>query len=272
MPASIVNDIETGDEPIDGIVIAHFDHGIREDSAADARFVEELAKSYGLPFVTKREELGAQASEELARHHRHAFLREQAEKHNAVIATAHHIDDVVETIAINQIRGTGWRGLAVFGSKVIKRPLIELTKSDIYEYALMHHLEWVEDSTNNENKYLRNRVRRSLPSSLFTLKKQHLTKLWQAQLKLADAVDEETSALLLPSHEYSRYFMTHIETGAGTELLRAMVKQVTDQVPTRPQAERGLLAIKTAQPGAKFELGDGVTLVFTRTSFVVKTL
>jgi tRNA(Ile)-lysidine synthase len=57
------------------LIVAHFDHGIRDDSADDARFVKGVAASYGLPFVMKREVLGAQASEERARHQRYAFLR-----------------------------------------------------------------------------------------------------------------------------------------------------------------------------------------------------
>jgi tRNA(Ile)-lysidine synthase len=55
------------------LVVAHFDHGIREDSAEDARFVKGLAEHYGLPFVMKREELGKTAGEEQARTRRYAF-------------------------------------------------------------------------------------------------------------------------------------------------------------------------------------------------------
>ena len=125
------------------IVVAHFDHGIREDSYEDARFVAGLAKQYGFPFVVKREELGAQASEALARERRYAFLYEQAEMFHGQIVTAHHADDVLETIAINITRGTGWRGLAVFSSTDIIRPLLGFTKTLLRHYALDHRLEWV---------------------------------------------------------------------------------------------------------------------------------
>src|SRR3989344_5293986 len=89
------------------LVVAHFDHGIRVDSDADARFVWELAKKYELSFEVRREELGDAASENTARSHRYAFLRDIAKKYSATIVTAHHADDVVETIAINLTRGTG---------------------------------------------------------------------------------------------------------------------------------------------------------------------
>ena len=75
------------------LVVAHFDHGIRDYSVADAQFVKELADSYGLPFESRREKLGKQASEDLARSRRYAFLRSVADKHQAKIMTAHHADD-----------------------------------------------------------------------------------------------------------------------------------------------------------------------------------
>src|SRR5690606_16183672 len=82
------------------LVVAHFDHGIRKESFLDAQFVERLSKKYGVPFETRREELGKYASEELARERRYAFLREMAAKHDATIVTAHHMNDIAETIAI----------------------------------------------------------------------------------------------------------------------------------------------------------------------------
>src|SRR5690606_32014455 len=92
----------------EGLVVAHFDHGIRTDSSADARFVEALAASYGIKFESRREELGSSASEAWARERRYHFLREVADSHQAVLVTAHHGDDLIETIAINLSRGTGW--------------------------------------------------------------------------------------------------------------------------------------------------------------------
>src|SRR5690349_2987705 len=74
------------------LLIAHFDHGIREESGEDARFVEGLARYYSLPFFTKREELGEKASESIARERRYAFLRELVKEHRATIVTAHHAD------------------------------------------------------------------------------------------------------------------------------------------------------------------------------------
>lgn len=252
------------------LVVAHFNHGIRTDSAADARFVKALAEKYDKEFVSKRGALGANASEEQARKARYDFLFAEAAGRGAVIVTAHHLDDVIETIAINTIRGTGWRGLAVLERLGVVRPLLERTKDEIYDYALAHRLEWVEDSTNASSKYLRNRVRRRTRSFLIA-KKLQLQQLRNKQCELKKQIDQEI-ARVLPSPVYSRYFFTTIEPLVAYELLRAAVVQKTGTGPTRPQLGRALLAIKTAKPGAAHDLGGGMRLVFTLRTFVVETL
>ena len=77
-----------------------------------------------------------------------------------VVCTAHHADDVIESIAINASQGTGWRGLAVMGRGYL-RPLINLTKSEIYDYAKEHDLNGVK-ITLIVNQYLRNRLRQKM--------------------------------------------------------------------------------------------------------------
>lgn len=251
------------------LVIAHFDHGIRSDSAEDARFVRGLAAQYGLPYVQRREELGAHASEELARSRRYLFLGEEALAREATIATAHHQDDIVETVAINLIRGTGWRGLAVLNSRHIARPLLDWSKEEIRNYALEKRLEWVEDSTNATDAYLRNRVRNALKTSLSEQLKRRLLEQWGKQCDVRQAIEEEVSAFTSPGAQ-SRYFFTQVDSAVAEELLRALVMLYTNQSPTRPQVSRALLAVKTARPGTAFRLG-GVWLRFSQKTFSIST-
>ena len=250
------------------LVVAHFDHGIREDSAADARFVGELAKRYGLSFVTKREELGKDASEDLARSRRYAFLRDEAAKRNLRLVTAHHSDDVIETIAINIQRGTGWRGLAVLAASDITRPQLATTKDEVYDYALKHRLEWVEDSTNASDTYLRNRIRR-LTSLLLTAQKKQLSGLRNRQVMLAHEIAEEAERFIR-GDEHSRYFFTQLDFMTASELLNMLIKHKKSTGLTRPQLERALMAIKTARPGSTHQAGEGIHLLFTQRSFIVK--
>jgi tRNA(Ile)-lysidine synthetase-like protein len=252
------------------LVVAHFDHGIREDSADDARFVEGLAKHYGVPFVTRREELGQKAGEEQARTRRYAFLRGEAERRDARLVTAHHADDVVETIAINILRGTGWRGLAVLDAEDITRPLLTKTKIELRDYALAHRLEWVEDSTNGGNAYLRNRLRRKITASLPYEDKRSLLNAWQRQLRLKHEIAAELEAIT-QGYAESRYFLTHIGLAEALELVRCIIRKKSGIGITRPQAERTLIAIKTAKPRTSFDVAEGVVLEFTPRTFIVKT-
>ena len=253
------------------LVVAHFDHGIRDDSADDAAFVEGLARRYGLPFYSKREELGKNASESEARSRRYRFLEDIAREHQGTIVTAHHADDIIETIAINLTRGTGWRGLAVLNREDIERPLLSLTKHEIRMYALANRLEWVEDSTNQTDTYLRNRIRARIGRELNHSKRHVLTELWKRQRELKKEISHELSRHIKEDATYDRYFFIQADAVAATEVLRYIIWHHSATAPTRPQAERALVAVKTAKPGTRFELGGSVTLRFTERSLIVET-
>lgn len=246
------------------LIVAHFDHGIRKESAEDAEFVKNLSEKYGLPFETRREELGAGASEELARTRRYEFLRSVAKKYNATLTTAHHMDDVVESIAINIIRGTGWRGLAVMDADDIDRPLVMMAKKEIIDYANKNNLDWREDVTNQSEEYLRNRIRKKA-SQLNKDTKMQLMALWVSQKDIRRKIDIET-AQIMKEVGYNRHFFINQDKTPALELIRC----TTQARLTRPQMIKALHAIKTAMPGKKIEAGGGVRLVFTTRNFKVE--
>lgn len=254
------------------LIVAHFDHGIRPDSAADARFVQALALRYGLLFVSRREELGPQASEDTARRRRYHFLRQVAEWHNGMIATAHHCDDVIESIAINLIRGTGWRGLAVLDSPHIVRPLLGRPKAALYRYALANRLEWVEDSTNSETTYLRNRLRKRIGQQLNGGDIEAVWRTWQHQVILKGAIGVELERVTAEVGSHSRYRIIMVDSVVGSELLRYVIARSNRPTPTRPQLTLALLAVKTARPGVVHQVGDGTQLRFTKRTFIVETI
>jgi tRNA(Ile)-lysidine synthase len=254
------------------LIVAHFDHGIRPDSAADARFVQALAASYNVPFVGQREELGAGASEERARTRRYEFLRQVAHQHDATLVTAHHADDVVETIAINLQRGTGWRGLAVLNAPDIVRPLLHVSKQALRQYATDNRLEWVEDSTNATLAYLRNRLRGQIQQKLDLVAQKTLQMLRDQQVVIKTTIDAETARFVRSDATYERYLLTHSDSVVASELLQAMIRATGAAGLTRPRSERALLAIKTSKPGARYECGGGVTLRFTTRTFIVETI
>jgi tRNA(Ile)-lysidine synthetase-like protein len=150
------------------LTVAHFDHGIRNDSAYDRQLVQQLAQKYKLPFVYQEGHLGAHASEDLARRARYDFLQSVQKAVNAqAIITAHHQDDVVETAIINMLRGTGRKGITALKShRHLVRPLLAIPKSQIHAYAKEQGLVWREDSTNQDTTLLRNYIRKVIMPKL----------------------------------------------------------------------------------------------------------
>lgn len=243
------------------LVVAHFDHGIRPDSHKDATLVADAAKRYGLRFESTREELGETASEALARDRRYNFLRSVAKKHGAAIVTAHHLDDLVETVAINITRGTGWRGVAVFDSSIV-RPLLDIDKATLLAYAKANGITWSEDETNSSTLYLRNRVRQKT-HTITTDEKRQLRALHAHQRVLKRSIESEVVQLVGDGPNYSRYLLTHMSIPAALECLRV----ITQAKLTRPQLARLLNAIKVSKAGSGFEAGNGVRVHFTTRQF-----
>lgn len=253
-------------------VVAHFDHGIRAESADDAVFVGDRAKYYGLPYETARVELGEHASEETARTERYKFLQSCRKKYNAsAIITAHHQDDMIETVVFNLGRGTGWRGLASLDSGGdILRPLLSKTKHDLLDHAHKHKLNWVEDVTNNDTNYARNSIRHTLIPQIHARDHQAKSKLHtiiSATKTLKTDINHEVAALVAPtklttdSFVVSRYKLIMWPRSVSLEVVRHIVLMLDPHWhPSTRQLERILLFCKAARPGAVFELAKAVKL------------
>ncbi len=187
-----------------------------------------------------------------------------------MIVTAHHADDIIETIAINIRRGTGWRGLAVLDTPTVIRPLLHRSKIDIRNYALARRLEWVEDSTNAGDQYLRNRLRRTITARLPGETKSQLLELRREQLEIKKVIGAQVRKFVSIDGAFSR-FLTQVDADSASEILREMIVSRGGETPTRPQMERALLAIKTARAGTVLQIGAHVTLEFSERTFFVQT-
>lgn len=178
------------DEP-ENIVVAHFNHGTRKSADLDEQFVFSRCKELKVPFETMKIMLGEGVSEELARQKRYDFLYHVANKYDGEIYTAHHLDDLIESIAINLIRGTGWRGLTPFSDNRIHRPFIEMKfyKTDILRFAADNKVLFREDPTNATDDYLRNRVRSKL-LIMPRAEKERLIDLYEKQTIIRHEIEE----------------------------------------------------------------------------------
>ncbi|HEU0266521.1 MAG TPA: tRNA lysidine(34) synthetase TilS [Candidatus Saccharimonadaceae bacterium] len=242
------------------LVVAHFEHGIRgEESLEDQKFVKNLADKYGLEFVTTNAHLGVNVSEAEARAARYTFLRREAKQRGAMIVTAHHADDLVETVAINLTRGTGWRGVAVLDSDVV-RPLLGMTKREIIMYAHQSHLEWREDSTNMTDAYLRNRIRKSLAATSDDVKWQ-VCALRAQQITLKREIDAILADYVAGRTYIDRQRFTTIGPVVADELIRAWCISRFGVAPARPARSRIFEAIATYQPGKVHQSTDGIDIL-----------
>ena len=153
-------------------VLAHCNFHLRgEESDGDERFVRAYAERNGLTLYVKQfDTLNYSKEHKLsiemaARELRYAWFEELRQQLNYdYIAVAHHADDQLETFFINLLRGAGIRGLKGM-QKVnghIIRPLLDMPRSEIQQYAEEHHLQWREDHTNAETQFLRNKIRHEL--------------------------------------------------------------------------------------------------------------
>ena len=150
------------------IVCAHVNHNLREESFEEYEFVKKYCKDNNVIFegtVLDKIEKGNLESE--FRSKRYEFFDSIVKKYDAkYLLTAHHGDDLTETVLMRIVRGSSLEGYSGFdvvsdrNNYKILRPLVYLTKDQIYEYAKENNIEYREDKTNKSDKYTRNRYRK----------------------------------------------------------------------------------------------------------------
>ncbi|HVD59852.1 MAG TPA: tRNA lysidine(34) synthetase TilS [Gemmatimonadaceae bacterium] len=185
-------------------LVASFDHatGVAARRALD--LVRRRANQLDIPFVAGRADKAA-TSEHEWRVARWAFLREQASIIGAPIATAHTLDDQIETVFMRILRDAGPRGLAaLYAETEIIRPFLSLRRTDIARYAEENHVAFADDPTNAMRNHLRNRVRHDLlpaisrirpafPSQLLSIARKSAE--WRMRMtQIADSIEIERRA------------------------------------------------------------------------------
>lgn len=185
--------------------VVHCNFKLRKDASDnDEAFVRSLALQWQVPFFTRSFSTASFAEQEgvsiqmAARELRYQYFEEVAGEHGySKIATAHHIDDAFETLLLNLVHGTGFRGLAgilpVRGNFV--RPMLAFSRTEIEELARTTGIEWREDASNKKDDYQRNKVRHHVlpvlselnPAFSATLK-DTFERLWMMQSHLERAV------------------------------------------------------------------------------------
>ena len=250
------------------LVVAHFNHGIRADAEKDEKLVRQAAESYGLAFEAGYGELGPGASEEKARKARYDFLNKTKRKyHAAAIITAHHQDDLVETAIINLLRGTGRRGLtAISDNPDIIRPLLSVPKSKLVDYAKKNDLKWRDDPSNQDERFLRNFVRRRMIPKLSAAQRRSFLKELSKLAAGNRLIHQEIANLsqnIVHNRSVNRSAFTALPNEIAAEVLIYFLRQNAIRDFDKKAIERLTVVIKTAKPGSKHDVIRGVTLKLT---------
>lgn len=194
--------------------VVHIHHGIRgKDADNDAAFVEKFCEKYGImcktfyfDVLSYAKESGL-SSEEAGRILRYKTFSELADKMGGVIAVAHNACDNAETVMLNMFRGTGIKGISgimpVRGN--IIRPILCLTKEEIYEYLEKSGIDYRVDQSNFTTEYTRNKLRLKvipyIEENINDRASAHINNLAEDMLDLCEYVDEVASNILKSDSE-----------------------------------------------------------------------
>lgn len=180
----------------------HMEHGIRgEESKKDAEFVRSQCELIGVPCFVMHADVLTRAKEKkytveaAAREERYAFFDSMSKSLNIdKIALAHHMDDQAETALINLLRGAGIKGftaMEMVREPNIIRPLLNVRKDEILDYVRDEKIPFVVDSTNEDTRYIRNRIRKILVPAIKMINPGFTSVL----MRLLDILREDEAAL-----------------------------------------------------------------------------
>ncbi len=188
------------------LVIAHVNHNKRRASQKEKEELESICERVGVPFeYMKIENYGEDNFHNEARKIRYRFFEDICQKYGAnYLMTAHHADDLMETILMRIVRGATLSGYAGFSKKVdypnyqLVRPLYEVTKTEILDYCKKNHVPYAIDQSNFKSVYTRNRYRKKI---LPFLKKEdknvhiHFIQFHKKLMEASKFIEQETNRI-----------------------------------------------------------------------------
>lgn len=259
------------------IVIAHVNHKSRKASDKEYISIRDFAKEKKVLFeghtitVYNKENFHQDA-----RNQRYAFFKAVSQKHKArKIIVAHHQDDQVETVLMRLIRGSSFSGYAGIPKERVDRniqvirPLIDVKKSDILEYATLHNIVFYEDESNQEDYYTRNRFR----NQIIPLLKQENPKLNEHIEQFVDYVGSANIILNRLRDEFLKEHCVYstvalspfllLEKAIQIKVVKYLVNIVTNNTVeiSYDQYSTILEICKSSHPNATYSIGKGYDFV-----------
>jgi tRNA(Ile)-lysidine synthase len=256
--------------------VLHVDHGLRAESAWDADFVRRVGTRLGVPVEVTRVTVDGGSVEAAARAARHAALEAAADRAGAArIALGHTEDDQAETVLMRVLEGSGVRGLAgipAVRGRII-RPLINARRTDVVAHLEEVGLPWLEDPSNRDLRFLRNRVRHQiLPVVADACEGDVVTSLTRVGRlaratidtvdRLAEAELDRLGTVEADAITLSRAAIAALPAPVAAELLREAASRVGGRASLRAWGHRGLARVLAAPaPRRPFRLGGVIVEV-----------
>lgn len=273
------------------IICVYVDHGLRPDEIQqEIDHVKKAAKKFGSPFILKKVDVDGykkrykSSTEEAARILRYDALQTCASEYpGSLIAVGHTADDQAEEILLRLLRGTGLKGFSGMRMKTtnIIRPLLHFSKSEILHYLSKQGLNYCYDSSNDDLRYTRNRVRKNLLPYL----KDHFNPAIQSTLiQTANILQHEEDFIeLSSSKEFNKCLLQlkqHpkpeiiLEKKSFLQLHEAIKRRVVEKVfwkfdinPTYKQITNICNLALNGTNGSQLHLPSGLRFAITQNSF-----
>lgn len=184
------------------VLAVHVNHGLHVDADAWQEHCQKVCDELGVAFkavtvnILKKPRHSLEA---LAREARYAALRALMTE-SSVLVTGHNQNDQAETVLLQLMRGAGAKGLSgmpferPFGPGTHRRPLLDMTRDEIMAYATAHHLNWIDDPSNQQNDFDRNFLRNKIIPELATRREGVIQNIARTSQLLAQTA-ELTQAL-----------------------------------------------------------------------------
>lgn len=258
-------------------LVATFDHRTGHHATQAARLVQRQALASGLRcIVGTAATRGTRESE--WRDERWRFLRRTAADFHGVVATAHTLDDQLETVFMRILREAGPRGLAgLFADSDIVRPFLGLVRSDLARYAAANRVKYSDDPSNDSRNHLRNRIRHEILPAIVRVRPAFPRELLTIARMAADWRAEMSGAIgllgLTPAIDGSLRVARGLLSGYDAESLRALWPAIAAEagvVMDRRGTHRVAEFTMKGQTGGSIQLSGGIEVRMFRDHLLLR--
>jgi tRNA(Ile)-lysidine synthase len=253
------------------LTLLHLDHALRPESGSDGEWCRNFGRERGLEVVVERREVGGAKGqsgsglEEAGREARYAFFAREALRRGVQnVVLGHHADDQVETFLFRLLRGAGSRGLgsmasvsereAGVGALRVLRPMVGVWRTELDEWIRERGLVFLEDPTNADSRWTRNRIRHELlPAMERAMERPVKLALWRTAellraeaecLRAFDDAEEDLPGrlkvsalsalpLALRRVRVNRWLAVHGVAPAGFDLIETVLRLLVERFPAK---------------------------------------